>query len=451
MFSRSLSRAARPTSSLPSPVATVLRASTTPLGAASGPVFVRRQQGRPSSSKASCPPGDRRDPNQGARNVARTPEGKPVDGDERRTDTPVPPTDTSEPAVSEESVLGPSTPTLSQPRYPRRKIRDAATDGTRKARDEKFSNPPAVPSTQHLHLAGAWPISASAMTLKSAQILQKLIVLRTDVAISSLFALHRPISVTTAFPPQSLNSSSFNSIFEPRPQHSRINDTVYTINNAISALEGSNARNNAGQSKEERSLRWEILQQSSSNADDASVTHLDGLPAGQSLENLVRGLRPFNKPPVPVPFDEAKAAVATMAEPEETNRTQETDCDITQKTFTTTLTIEESTSRNGDKTYIASASPFIEHPSGATAAPRRRRSSLPVTTRPQQWRQPSSAPRMLGRRQGGSEEENSEEERSERSMLLLSVKRQRKLKMKKHKYKKLMKRTRTLRRKEGRL
>jgi len=36
-------------------------------------------------------------------------------------------------------------------------------------------------------------------------------------------------------------------------------------------------------------------------------------------------------------------------------------------------------------------------------------------------------------------------------MLLISVKRQRKLKMKKHKYKKLMKRTRNLRRKLGKL
>jgi len=37
------------------------------------------------------------------------------------------------------------------------------------------------------------------------------------------------------------------------------------------------------------------------------------------------------------------------------------------------------------------------------------------------------------------------------NMLLISVKRQRKLKMKKHKYKKLMKRTRNLRRKLGKL
>jgi len=445
MFAKSLSRAARPTSSLPSPSATVLRCSTASLGAASGPMFPRRHQERPTSSKASCPPGDRRDPNQAARNVARTPDGKTVDGEERRAESQTP-TDPSEPSVSEENPLGSSTPTLSPPRFSRRKVREAATDGARKARDEKFSNPPAVPSTQHLHLAGMWFSYLSANKTISSQVHQITnCVFQTDVAISSLFALHRPISVTTAFPPQSSNSSFFNSIFESRPQLSRMNDTVYTINNTISALEGSNVRSSAGHSKEGRSLRWEILQQSSSNADDANITHLDGLPAGQSLEDLVRQLQPFNKPPVPVPFDEAEAAVAAKAEAEETENTQEENSNITQKTFTTTLTIEESTSRNGSKTYTASASPFIEHPGGA--APRRRRSSLAVMTR-RQGREP-----LMPRTPAGQQEsdEQSGKERTERTMSLLSVKRQRKLKMKKHKYKKLMKRTRTLRRKEGRL
>ena len=42
-------------------------------------------------------------------------------------------------------------------------------------------------------------------------------------------------------------------------------------------------------------------------------------------------------------------------------------------------------------------------------------------------------------------------ERSKDEMIAISVRRQRKLKMKKHKYKKLMKRTRNLRRKLGKL
>ena len=84
-----------------------------------------------------------------------------MDGEERRPDSQKP-TDPSEPSVSEENLLGPSTPMLSPPRFSRRKVREAAADGARKARDEKFSNPPAVPSTQHLHIAGTSSSSSSA-------------------------------------------------------------------------------------------------------------------------------------------------------------------------------------------------------------------------------------------------------------------------------------------------
>lgn len=119
----------------------------------------------------------------------------------------------------------------------------------------------------------------------------------TDVKLSSFFALHRPISVTLPFPSQSTSAKAFSAIFDaPKTATTnRINDTIYTLNNAVSALESqgaprrSSSRSNIPQTAEEKDLRWEIIQQSSSNAE--GTHHLDGAP---SLESLVRTFRPFN-------------------------------------------------------------------------------------------------------------------------------------------------------------
>ncbi|KFY14564.1 hypothetical protein V492_02551 [Pseudogymnoascus sp. VKM F-4246] len=91
-----------------------------------------------------------------------------------------------------------------------------------------------------------------------------------------------------------------------------------------------------------------------------------------------------------------------------------------KRTYTATLTIEESTSPLGEVTYVAHSSPLqdVEEPTVPTAFRERMR---------------ERRLRYVEERAGGE-------------MWAISVKRQRKLKMKKHKYKKLMRRTRNLRR-----
>ena len=91
-----------------------------------------------------------------------------------------------------------------------------------------------------------------------------------------------------------------------------------------------------------------------------------------------------------------------------------------KRTYTATLTIEESTSPLGEVTYVAHSSPLqdVEEPTVPTAFRDRMR---------------ERRLRYVEERAGGE-------------MFSISVKRQRKLKMKKHKYKKLMRRTRNLRR-----
>jgi hypothetical protein len=90
------------------------------------------------------------------------------------------------------------------------------------------------------------------------------------------------------------------------------------------------------------------------------------------------------------------------------------------RTYTAVLTIEESTDQNGQVTYLTHSTPLEE--------------TMPQPT--------SFRERMHHRR-----ERYWEQLEQENGMVALSVKRIRKLKMKKHKYKKFMKRTRNLRRK----
>lgn len=122
--------------------------------------------------------------------------------------------------------------------------------------------------------------------------------------------------------------------------------------------------------------------------------------------------QPFHPPPVPMPMstEESLAAGAEAAQAQE---------EAQHRTYTAVLTIEESTDHNGQVTYLTHSTPLEES-----------------TPQPTNFRE-----RMYHR-----QERYWEQLTEENGMLALSVKRIRKLKMKKHKYKKFMKRTRNLRR-----
>jgi hypothetical protein len=92
------------------------------------------------------------------------------------------------------------------------------------------------------------------------------------------------------------------------------------------------------------------------------------------------------------------------------------------RTYTAVLTIEESTDEHGEVTYMAHSSPLVQK--DPPAVPSRYHFLERMNIRQERYR----------------------ERKGENGMWAISVKRQRKLKMKKHKYKKLMRRTRNLRR-----
>jgi len=106
-----------------------------------------------------------------------------------------------------------------------------------------------------------------------------------------------------------------------------------------------------------------------------------------------------------------------------------------QKKFKTVIVVTATTDEQGDTSYQATASPVVEIQT--PAAVNIKRSPTPFLDR--MWERNERWADYM------------EDKMDEKSMYMISVKRQRKLKMKKHKYKKLMRRTRNVRRKLGKL
>ncbi|KAF1962242.1 hypothetical protein CC80DRAFT_570003 [Byssothecium circinans] len=246
---------------------------------------------------------------------------------------------------------------------------------------------------------------------------------KPEVKISSFFSLHRPISLTTPIPPVATNSS-FDSIFKVRAPSDRktILNNIQTLSTGIESLEQA-LRVHERQSPED-TLHAE-----------AEVQHLDGPPQA-SMDQLMSRFVPFRPPPAPVPFGQTvesdfladggeDALVASMPSK--------------QRAWSTEVVVTESTDASGKRTYSATTAPMVEI-------------SVPAAGTSQEVDDVAIRQPFLERmKQRQDTHTRYRDHRGRPDMLAISVKRQRKLKMKKHKYKKLMKRTRLLRRKLDRL
>jgi hypothetical protein len=228
------------------------------------------------------------------------------------------------------------------------------------------------------------------------------------VAVSAFFSLHRPISVTSSVPSTS-NPTSFSTIFTPRtvPNHNPRN-VIETLSSAVNVLDSAVHDNTPGILKGPANPRSGIGGVASTHieieAHDAASAASSPL---QFPGHLLSGrYKPFTPPPIPT-FDSSNSA-----SPSADVEAQES----SQKAYTTVLTIVESTDSTGEKTYSARATPIV------------------------------SADGAEGKMEDPNTNSSVYIKRWREQMQMISVKRQRRLKMKKHKYKKLMKRTRNLRR-----
>ncbi|TAQ90119.1 hypothetical protein B7494_g1555 [Chlorociboria aeruginascens] len=294
----------------------------------------------------------------------------------------------SEPEVASESAVEKKTTSA---KTSKRKTKDTSTSMAMEATEKFMQNLPSVPSTNHIAPG--------------------------QICASSFFSLHRPISLTHSYP-KTITNDAFAAIFRPRTK-SNTDEVISTLSSTIQSLSPGKERSHLRALKEEEwnpqtdEFRAAITAESYRKAE---TQHLDNIPLDAAMQFQGHAIStkymPFNPPAAPVPKNTAESLLAGAEAAQQEPQT---------RTYTTVLTIQESTDSNGEVSYVTQTSPFVVEDSPTKAY-------TPYKDR------------MQIRRQQFEEREQRQE------MFAISVKRQRKLKMKKHKYKKLMRRTRNLRR-----
>ncbi|KAI1394811.1 hypothetical protein F4819DRAFT_493092 [Hypoxylon fuscum] len=233
------------------------------------------------------------------------------------------------------------------------------------------------------------------------------------LALSTFFSLHRPMSVTHSFP-KTVSDDAFAQIFAPRTKNNKYNDVMSTLSRTVDELE---------QPMQNLSLD---TQQSGETVTDANgepmhkidVKHPDGTESSVYVQlNAMSGqFLPFRPPPLPQPESAAPAEAGAEQVAEEIPH---------HRVYKAMFTLEETTDENGQVRIVAHTPQLVEE------APAPRTFLERMAQRQIRWRDDV---------RGQSPD-----------MIAISVRRQRKLKMKKKKYKKLMKRTRNIRRKLDRI
>ncbi|KAL7908667.1 hypothetical protein GGI35DRAFT_451742 [Trichoderma velutinum] len=222
------------------------------------------------------------------------------------------------------------------------------------------------------------------------------------LSLSSFFSLHRPISITQTMP-RTVTDEHFASIFAPRSKSNRIRDTVSTISDTIDQLEGPMAQVTIGSQDQGAGDGMHRVDVKNPDGTESSIYLQVDTMSGEFL--------PFRPPPLP----EAQQGVEAEGVAAEAEALEEA---AHHRVYKAMFTIEESTEPDGQIRIIAHSPRIIQD------------------------EQPRSFLERLAVRQL-----RVDQARGQRDLYAISVKRQRKLKMKKKKYKKLMKRTRNLRRK----
>lgn len=213
--------------------------------------------------------------------------------------------------------------------------------------------------------------------------------------------------------PRSVTDEHFASIFAARSKANRVSDTMSTLSDTIDQLEGPMAQMTIGGQEDQMQGGMQRLEVRNPDGSESSVYLQVDTMSGDFL--------PFRPPPLPQAAGEAQRAPAAESEV--------TDENPQHRVYKAMFTIEESTEADGQIRIVAHSPRIIND------------------------EQPRSFIERLAQRQLRFDESRARRAASfagaadGQGMHAISVKRQRKLKMKKHKYKKFMKRTRNLRRK----
>lgn len=204
--------------------------------------------------------------------------------------------------------------------------------------------------------------------------------------------------------PRAVTSEQFAKIFATRSKAGKVHDTMSAISSTIDQLEGPMASMTIGGQDAHASDGLQRVEVRNADGSEQSITLQVDAMSGDFL--------PFRPPPLPQPQESFEADTAAASE------TDVSDDAPLHRSYKAMFTIEESTDADGQMRIMAHSPEILQD------------------------RQPRSFLERMAQRQVKLDEA--------RDMHAISVRRQRKLRMKKKKYKKLMKRTRNERRSLGR-
>jgi hypothetical protein len=231
------------------------------------------------------------------------------------------------------------------------------------------------------------------------------------LALSTFFALHRPISVTQLMP-KTVSDDAFAQIFVPKKGHGT-QRVLSTLSSAIDELEQPLSQMSLGDTQE--------------GGDKVTFKRADGsetniyVPLDAGIDSMSGNYLPFTPPPPPQPVSDMAAEVEDISVAAEELAAEEP----RTRVYKAMVTIEETVDSDGQVRVVAHTPQMVEDEA-----------------------QPRSFLERMALRQMRWEDAR---QMQDRTMHTMSVKRIRKLKMKKQKYKKLRKRTRNERRKLDRL
>lgn len=228
--------------------------------------------------------------------------------------------------------------------------------------------------------------------------------------LSTFFSLHRPMSVTQGFP-KTVTDDAFAQIFAPRSKSNKYGDVMSTLSKTVDDLEQpmqsltlGGQQDAASDENHDQMRRIEV--RNSDGSESSIYVQLNAM-SGQFL--------PFRPPPIPQPESAVRA---------ETGAEEAVEREPHHRVYKAIFTLEETTDANGEVRILAHSPTLVEE---------------------------ESIPRTFLERMALRQLNRDESKGRLEDMMAISVRRQRKLKMKKKKYKKLMKRTRNERRKLDRV
>jgi hypothetical protein len=213
-----------------------------------------------------------------------------------------------------------------------------------------------------------------------------------------------------------VTEDSFAEIFTTRRSH-RVQDVLSTLGQTVHDLEQPMAKLGLGDKQKAQPL------DDDEGATRLSLKHADGTETNVQIQlNAMSGhFLPYTPPPPPEPLSETQAAADEAAAAAAEQMTEQ---EPQTRTYQALVTIEESVDANGQYRVVAHTPQLVEE------------------------NEPRSFLERLAKRQLRFEEAR---QLHGRTMHALSVVRIRRLKIKKKKYKKLMRKTRNIRRKMDRL